>query len=227
MNELVLELVTSYENRISAVEELIVSTYNTAMTAEGSVGELDDERQKLRASLQQTLARNCSLRRKDFDILIEGVLCESEGRTKGIEEERGRLVEKVKGYLGEQKALAMSLRQQLELAVDNLDRAGLDATIANIRAAYQDAPQNLVFLLRDFQLHLQDYCREQAEINHKLQRLVERGESLSIEDVRRLEAAKVRQARKTDRELRRSEVERLLAHFKQHREDYGRQQGAA
>ncbi len=227
MNELVLELVTSYENRISAVEELIVCTYNTAMTAEGSVGELDDERQKLRASLQQTLARNCSLRRKDFDILIESVLCESEGRRKGIEEERVRLVEKVKGYLVEQKALAMSLRQQLELAADNLDRAGLDATIANMRTAYQDAAQNLFSLLRDFQLHLQDYCREQEEINHKLQRLVNKGELLKVEDLRRLEATRIRQARKTERDLRRGEVERLLAHFKQHRENYGRRQRAA
>jgi len=50
-----------------------------------------------------------------------------------------------------------------------------------------------------------------------LQRLVDRGEGLKLEDLRHLDAAKAKDERKIVRELRREDVDRLLAHFKQRR----------
>jgi len=52
---------------------------------------------------------------------------------------------------------------------------------------------------------------------------VERGESLRLEDLRQLEAAEAGQERRAERELRRQEVERLLAHFKERRQGVSRQ----
>ena len=78
---------------------------------------------------------------------------------------------------------------------------------------------SLFAMLRDFQLRLEDFQKEQEEINHKLQRLVDRGESLSLEDLRQLEAAKALQEEELDRELRREEVDRLLSHFRQQRQE--------
>jgi hypothetical protein len=218
--EPVLDLITSYESRIATVEELMTTAYQATETSDGNFDILDGEREKLRTGLQKTLTKNCSLRRKDFNRLMERVLSDSDKNKKVIEEERSRVREKVKEYLEEQKQLANYLRQQLvKLAQEKTDKSCLDAVIGNIRAMYENKGQRLFAMLRDFQLHLETFRREQEEINRKLQRLVDRGESLSLEDLRQLEAAEALQNRATDRELRREEVDRLLSHFRQQRQE--------
>ena len=214
----VLELITSYENRIATVEELMTTAYQATETSDGSFDILYEERERLKTGLQKTLARNCSLRRKDFNCLLERLLSDSTKNREAIEEERSQVREEVKEYLDEQKQLANYLRQQLvELTQEKMDKGCLDAVIGKIKASYEDTGQRLFTILRNFQLCLKDFQREQEEINHKLQRLVDRGESLSLEDLRQLEAAEALQKRATDRELRREEVDRLLSHFRQQR----------
>jgi predicted phage tail protein len=218
--EPVLELITSYESRIATVEELMTTAYQATENSGGSFDILDEEKERLKTGLQKTLAKNCSLRKKDFNRLLEGVLPDSNKNRVAIQEEQSRVREKVKEYLDEQKQLSNSLRQQLvELAQDKTGKSSLDAVIGNIRAMYENKGQQLFAMLRDFQQRLKDFQGEQEEVNHKLQRLVDRGKSLSLEDLRQLEAAEALQKRATDRELRREEVDRLLAHFGQQRQE--------
>ena len=218
MHELVLDLITSYENRISAVEELITTTHQATVSSDGRLGVLDEERETLKNSLQTILARNCSLRRKDFNRLMERVIFDAEGKRVEIEEERKRVVEKVKGYLDEQKGLAICLRQQLvELMNEKTDKTSLNMVINNIKITYLDTGQQLFAMLHEFQSRLATFQREQEEVNDRLKRLVDRGESLRLEDLRQLETTKDGQERRAERELRRQEVERLLAHFKERR----------
>jgi len=113
MESLVLDLINSYENRISMVESLITTAYQAAAASDESLTELDKERERLKTRLRETLVQNCSLRRKDFNSLIERVLADSEGKKKEIEEEQRRVREKLKEYLDEQKGLAASLKAQL------------------------------------------------------------------------------------------------------------------
>jgi hypothetical protein len=222
--EPVLELITSYENRIATVEELMTTAYQATVTSGGRFDILDEERERLKTGLQKMLARNCSLRKKDFNRLLERILSDSDKNKEAIVEERRRVSEKVQEYLDKQKQLANCLRQQVvALARDKTGKSGLDTIIRNIKATYADKGQHFFSILRDFQIHLEAFQKEQAEINHKLQRLIERGESLSLEDLRQLEATKAHQDRKTDRELRREEVDRLLSRFRQHRLEIRRQ----
>ena len=224
MKELVLDLVTSYESRIAMVEELFRGGYYATATLDASLAEMVDKRARLKSSLQEILARNCSLRRKDFNLLMERITSESETKKRELEEERKRVKEEVDAYLDEQKELVTSLRQQLvDFSVEEEGKEALEATIARIRTAYQDKGQQVFALLHEFQLRLDSFRMEQEEMNHKLQRLVERGESLRLEDLRQLEATKAGQERRAERELRRQEVERLLAHFKQQRQESSHQ----
>jgi len=221
--EPVLELITSYESRIATVEELMTTAYQATVTSGGSFDILNEERERLKTGLQKTLAKNCSLRKRDFDCLLEQLLYDSNKNRKAIEEERRQVREKVQEYLDEQRQLANSLRQQIvELAKEKTDKGCLDTIICNIKATYEDRGQCLFTILKDFQLRLEAFQKEQAEINHKLQRLMERGGSLSLEDLRQLEATKARQDRKANRELRREEVDRLLSHFRQQRQEIRR-----
>ena len=219
MKELLLDLITSYNNRISTVEELITTAYRATASSDNGLAELDRERERLRTSLQETLTKNCSLRRKDFNILMEKMLSDSEGKRKEVEDEQKQVKEKLSEYLNKQKELAAHLRKQLlEFAPDKGDKDSLSSIINRFKTAYQDKGGQVFTLLRNLQLHLETFSREQDGINRELQRLVNRGESLRVEDLRQLQAARTRQDRKATRELRRQEVEKLLAHFKQHRQ---------
>lgn len=224
MNELVLDIVTCYENRISMVEELTSGHYYATATLDASLATVAEERARLKASLQEILARSCSLRRKDFSTLMERITSEFERSKSELEEEREYVREGLKRYLDEQKQLVTSLRQQLvDFACEKVGRDALGATMAMIKAGYQERGQEMFATLRNFQLRLESFQAEQEELNHKLQRLVERGESLRLEDLRQLEATKTGQERRAERELRRQEVERLLAHFKERRQGGSRQ----
>ncbi len=227
MNELVLDIVTCYENRISMVEELTSGHYYATATLDANLAAVVEERVRLETSLQEILASNCSLRRKDFNTLMERIASESERMKRELEEERECVGEELKGYLGEQKQLVSSLRQQLvDFASEKADPdaiGALGATMAMIKAGYQERGQEMFATLRNFQLRIESFQAEQEEMNHKLQRLVERGESLRLEDMRQFEATKTGQERRAERELRRQEVERLLAHFKERRQGGSRQ----
>jgi len=224
MNELVLDIVACYENRISMVEELVSGEYYTTTTLDASLAAVAEERAKLKTSLQDILAGNCSLRRKDFSTLMERITSEFEKSKSELEEEREYVREGLKRYLDEQKQLVTSLRQQLvDFTDEKADKRALEITIAKIKAAYQHRGEQVFALLRDFQVCLESFRMEQEEINHKLLRLVERGESLRLEDMRQLEATKTGQERRAERELRQQEVERLLAHFKERRQGGSRQ----
>ncbi len=223
MKDLVLDLISSYENRMSLVEELVTEFYYATASLNESLAEVAEKRAGLKASLREILVSNCSLRRKDFDLLMERIISESETKKREIEEERKRVKQELERYLDKQKELVTSLRQQLvNFTYDEAGKEALEATIARIRTAYRDKGQQVFSLFHEFQLRLDSFWMEQEEINHKLQRLVERGEFLGLEDLRQLEAAQAGQERKAGRELRRQEVERLLARFGRQRRDIGR-----
>ena len=212
MEEMVLDLISSYENRICVVEKLV-----TTADSDESLSELGKETEKLKTTLRETLVNNCSLRRKDFNKLMERMLSDFEKDKKKIEEEQQQVRDKVKGYLSEQKELAASLREKLARFATDAEKDSLKAAIQEFKTACQDKAEQVFVLLRDFQSRLDVFQREQEEVNHKLQRLVDRGETLRIEDLRQLETAKAREDRKAERELRREDVERLLTHFRQQR----------
>jgi hypothetical protein len=204
--EPVLEIIDSYETRIASVEELMTTAYQTTVNSGDSFAILDEERERLETGLQQTLAKNCSLRKKDFERLLERLLSEANTNRAKIDEERNLVRVKVKEYLDEQKQLAKSLRLHLiGLVQEKTSNNSLDTIIGNIKSCYEDKCQRLFSILRDFQTRLETFQKEQSEINSKLKRLTERGELLSLEDLRELEANRASQDRKVKRELRREE----------------------
>ena len=213
MEEMVLDLISSYENRICVVEKLLTTT-----ASDDSLSKLNEEQEKLKTTLRETLVNNCSLRRKDFNKLMERMLSDFEKDKKKIEEEQQQVRDKVKGYLSEQKELAASLREKLARFATDAEKDSLKAAIQEFKTECQDNGEQVFVLLRAFQSRLYVFQRGQEEVNHKLQRLVDSGECLKVEDLRQLEAAKASQDRKAERELRREDIERLLTHFRQQRQ---------
>ncbi|MBM3142942.1 MAG: hypothetical protein FJ005_07850 [Chloroflexi bacterium] len=219
MKDLVLDLLVSYEHRVSAVESLVSSAYEATGDSDETLARACEEGERLRANLQEVLARNRFLRRKDFDTLMAKVFSDIERKKREIEEERKQVRERVRAYLTEQKELVASLKEQLTKFTEDSGRENLAAVLSDIKASYTEEGEQTFGMLRDFQLHLESFRQEQEMLNDRLKRLSDRGKSLTIEDLRQLEASKDRQKRKAERKLRRQDVERLLAHFRQQRQE--------
>lgn len=211
-----LKLIGSYEGLISALQNII--TVGDITTHDESVISVHKEREKLKSRLQEILAKNCSLRRKDFNRMIERIFCDGEKKKEKIKEEQKQIRGVLKEYLDEQKELATFLREKLtEFMQGNSGKDNFEIALANIKAVHEKKGQQVFSRLRDFKLRVELFQREQEEINRRLQRFVDRGESLRTEDLRRLESAKAREKRRAERKLRREDVERLLSHFRQQR----------
>ena len=211
MKQVVLDIINSYEDRVSMVENLITTAYEATVASDESLALLDMERKVLYVDLRERLVKNHSLRRKDFDVLMERILVDSEEKRGEIEQEWKLIRGKLKEYLDQQKELVASLRE-------GLAKDTLGVVIGGFKVASQHRGEQILTLLRDFQYHLGVFLNEQWEENSKLQRLVDIGESLRLEDLRRLETTRARQDRKMDRQLRREDIERLLTHFRQQRQ---------
>lgn len=217
-NNIVLELISSYEKRVLMMEEVINSVYGGSTAFNGSLGELDREREKLINNLGALLSKNCSLRRKDFRRMIEGVLSESESKRKEIDEKERGVRQKLADYIEGQKKWAASIKEMIaQFTQGKISQEELEAIINNLKANFQHKGEEVFLLLNDFQSNLKAFQREQEEINHRLQRLMERGESLKVEDLRQIEAAKSGQERRVDRKRRQEEVKKLLAHYERQR----------
>lgn len=181
----ILDLITSYQSRLSAVEELLTAAYDAAVAFEGSFTNIDSARARLLDELQKVLARNCSLRKKDFGILRDRIISQSEYRRRRIDTERKQLRQTMGKYLAEQMELTARLRQQLiNSSSEENGRENLTAVIDHIKVSNQDSGRRLFLMLHEHQQKLAAFEKEQAEINRRFEVLLSKGTLLTIDDFR-------------------------------------------
>lgn len=217
MKGLVLEIINSYEQRVSTIERLMTNAYETAADLDRHLSQTSKTRDKLMEELRETLSQNCSLRKKDFEALTRDVFNEIEKKQGEIEGLQELVRERLRVYLSRQKEMVGSLKTRVNgFTMDENGKSDLEALINNIKASCEDGEQ-IFALIRSFQFQSASFRREQETLNNTLQRLLARGKLLRLEDLRQLGAARAREERRTDSEVRREDVGRLLAHFRQHR----------
>ena len=121
------EMVVSYEERLQSISSMLDSARAIFGEFQESVTDTRQEREKLKIELREALARNKSLRRKDFDAMMNGILLSRD--------ERGREVRSLlSAYLVEQEQMAATLK-------DNL-RNFRDALHKNRRSPVEGIPWN-------------------------------------------------------------------------------------
>lgn len=180
MVRLARELIASYEARVSSVEHIIEATHEMLEA-------FRSQREAMRIQLRETLARAASLRRRDFDAMMQGILV-------GQEERQERIKEAMRGYLSEHKATAQALKEALSLRLGRTQaglpvcdaQAGLangeakrietvEELLGEIVARRQQREQEVTALLAEFQ-------REQEEIARALGGLLSNGGSLKVKE---------------------------------------------
>ena len=162
MGRLAREVIASYEARVSSVEQIIESTHELLETYRS-------QREAMRAQLRETLARAASLRKRDFDVMMNGILAHQQEREK-------RVKDSMREYLQEQRALAGTLRETL--AKSEAGRIGsVKELLAEITAGREEREQEVRSRLAEFQ-------REQEETARALGRLLSNGGSLKVKEFR-------------------------------------------
>ena len=67
-------IVSSYETRVQNMGTLFHTTHQILQGFQDSLLDTKEEQEKLNAELREKFARNKSLRRKDFDYMMEGII---------------------------------------------------------------------------------------------------------------------------------------------------------
>lgn len=207
---IILDLCDSYENRVATVEALIGVAYRAVRESNGSLSKASRERESVNARLQEILARNCSLRKKDFDTIMRGIVRTLEDKRAQLEETQERIEQELEGYLSRQKERIALLRERLR---DLDDIEDVEQVLKAVKVGQKNEAESLFLTLRQFRLELETFTREHGHLNRRLRMLLEKGNLLEIEDIRRLSSLEARRKREIQRSARREEVERLLAKF--------------
>jgi hypothetical protein len=219
MNDLIIDLINSYEHRVVTVENLINNAFETNMDSDEGLSKEYQTAQKLKEDLKETLVRNCSLRRKDFEAFAANVFSSIDKKKKDIENERKLIRQILIAYLGRQKELVIALKEQLtRFNLEGTNKNSLELLLDDIKNSQKEEGEQTFSLLKDIQLRLKTFRAELADLNSNLQRILERGELLNLDDFRQLQSSMAQKRRKSERQERKDEVEKLLANFNRKRQ---------
>lgn len=155
MKNLTQDLITSYDAQVDAIGAIIDNTYQ-------ALDDFKDKRAKLSHELKETLAAKQSLRKKDFDRMMNGILLHQEEKEKEVKQS-------LKKFIEEQKREARELKDALSKSeVERMKKAQIEIekSVAQIKRL------------------LKNFGDQQKELTEELRKLLIKGKDLKIEDVK-------------------------------------------
>jgi hypothetical protein len=211
MKNITENVISSYEWSIQSIEAILDTTHQFFEGFQDSFLDTKQERDKINGELRESLAKNESLRRKDFDNMMQGILSTQDKREKEV---RNLL----KTYLNEQKGMARALRENLEKFKDSIAKGEaqrvkeFQVMIKEILVKQDERKDKVTSKLKEFQ-------KEQQEMAKRFKGLLAKGRELRIKDLKSmLKEFKVRHRERIARkEERREKVHTLLGEFNKER----------
>lgn len=211
MRNIAENIISSYEARLEGMGAIFDTTHQLLQGFQDSFIDTKQEREKLTVELRENLAKNKSLRRNDFDNMMQGILSIQDKR----EEEVRNLLN---SYINEQKEMAQALRGNLEKFKDFLAKGEIQRVkefqnmIKKVLDEQEKRKEEVTSKLKAFQ-------KEQKEMAKRLKELLAKDKELRIKDLKSmLEGLKTRNMERIAcQEERREEVHRILGDFKKER----------
>ena len=167
MNKIVNNILSSYEARIKSIGSIFDTTHQILQGFQEALLDTRQEREKIRVELRESLTKNGSLRRKDFDNMMQSILLTQEEREKEV----GNLLNQ---YFNEQREMAQALRERLERFKDSLARGEalrlkeFQSLIKEILAKQIERKDKVTSGLKEFQ-------KEQEVLAKRLKGLLAKG----------------------------------------------------
>jgi hypothetical protein len=158
------EIVSAYQSRISTVATIIDNTHQI----------LDDfkiKRNEMSEHLKETLARQGSLRKKDFDSMMQEILFHQDEREKEVRD-------LLKTFFEEQKEVAEIIKKSLtgaeKIRIDDFKKM-----LQDIQAKQRTRENEVSVMLKEFQT-------EYKEMAESLRSLLDKREAMRIKDFKKM-----------------------------------------
>ncbi len=155
MRNLTQNLISSYDSQVDAIGAIIDNTYQV-------LDDFKDKRVILSHTLKETLASGQSLRKKDFDGMMKGILLNQQEKEKEVKQS-------LKKFMEEQKRRAGELKDALTKGeVEGMRKAqtGIEKGVAEVKGL------------------LKEYDEQQKELAEELRKLLTKGKDLKIRDLK-------------------------------------------
>jgi hypothetical protein len=219
-NNVVKDVVASYDGLIQSIGASIDAAPLILSEFQESILDTKHEREKNNILLQDILAKNTSLRKKDFSNMMNGILSSQDRREKEVRD-------LLRDYFNDQKNISQGLRENLRRFKDALVRGEAErvkrfhALIKEILAKQEERKKEVISKLKEFQ-------KEQQEIIKRLKELLAKGRDLRIKDFKSMlkELNTQGKERAARREERRKEVYSMLNDIKKERAEAARKRWA-
>jgi hypothetical protein len=204
------EIIFSYEERLQGISAIIDNTQALREFQE-SISVTKQEREILKIELRDTLARNESLRKKDFDAMMNAILLSQDDReieVKGL----------LSSYLAEQREMAKKLRENLGSFSGSLNQDNI-CRVKEFHHMLQDILSKQEERKKEVSAKLKTCQQEQSELSCTLIELLSKGRDLRTKDLKEM----LRQfgARSTERAIqhreRKEDVQMMLNSFRKER----------
>jgi hypothetical protein len=176
MKDIAENIVASYETRSRSIGSLFDTTHQILEGFQSSFFDKRQEREKINDQLRENLTKNESLRRKDFDRMMRGILFAQE-------EKENQVRERLNSYLTEQREMIHSLGDNLAKFKDALTGNEVQrvrefqALIQDILAKQDERKNEVTSELKEFQ-------KQQQELARTLKELLAKGRELRIKDLK-------------------------------------------
>ncbi len=191
MRILAQEIVSSYESRISTIGVIIDNTHQI-------LEEFKTKRNEMSSDLKETLAKEESLRKKDFDNMMKDILSSQDGREKEVRD-------LLKTFLAEQKEIAETIKKNLAEG-EKVRINDFKKMLQDIQARQKAGENEVSMMLKEFQ-------GEHKEMAESLRSLLDKGEAIRIKDFKEmLKNTRVRQIERAN------EVREKLDEFRKERQ---------
>ena len=212
LKETVEDILTSYETRIENLSSVFEVSQSLIDCLPESLLDNKPEKEKINGQLRDLLAKNDSLRKKDYDKMMASVLSFQE---ECAEEVKGL----IKEYFNEERSVALVLKEALKECKEALARGEIEkikhvqSALKTLFTKQEERKSEIVSRLKEFQ-------SEQKEIPRQLTDLVAKGENLRIRDFKSM-ISKIKDQRVERISLqkkRKEEVAKMLQDFRKQRQ---------
>ena len=204
-------VISSYETRIQSFESLLDTIHQILEGFQNSFLDTKQEQEKINAQLRENLAQNNSLRKKDFDQMMQGILL--------TQDERERAVRNLLDiYLNEQKQMVHTLRDNLTKVKNALANGEIEK-IEEFQAGIKEMLTRQEKGREEVTSNLKEFQKEQHQMLTRVKTLLKKGRELRINDLKEiLEEFEIQHKERMSRQQeRKEEVRSMLENFKQQR----------
>lgn len=204
-------VISSCETRIQSFESLLDTIHQILEGFQNSFLDTKQEQENINAQLRENLAQNNSLRKKDFDQMMQGILL--------TQDERERAVRNLLNiYLNEQKQMVHTLRDNLTKVKNALANGEIEK-IEEFQAGIKEMLTRQEKGREEVTSNLKEFQKEQHQMLTRVKTLLKKGRELRINDLKEIlmEFEIQHKERMSRQQERKEEVRSMLENFKQQR----------